>query len=326
MSWSTLLAACALACVPSFVLAAPTAGTALPSYITQFAPLSYLSASESYLPADIAEHLKHVQPELDRKATASSVSFSTIGSLSSDTYLSSKDKVSDIPSWFHGVKPDSSGYTSSPATIIAVEKSGGIVDAFYFYFYSYDHSKYLGLQFGDHVGDWEHTMVRFVNGAPQSIYLSAHSSGSAYTYNTLVSASSGGRAVTYVGAGTHANYATTGKHQHDLPGLEDKTDAGTLWDVTKNFRGFWFDTASSSFVAAGGAGPGGAAQAGEGVGWLGFGGHWGDEQLKLLDEGQYCITSDECKWVDGPTGPIAKNLGRTAVCQKEASCSIKTSL
>ncbi|KIP03082.1 hypothetical protein PHLGIDRAFT_49098, partial [Phlebiopsis gigantea 11061_1 CR5-6] len=304
--------------------------TALPSYVTQFAPLSYLHSQERFQPADVATHLTHVQPEISMSATASSVTFSTIGSLSSSTYLTSTDDIEDLPSWLSGVKPDSTGLTSSPATIVAVEKSGGIVDAFYFYFYSYDHATYLGLQFGDHVGDWEHSMVRFVNGAPQDIYLSAHSGGSAYTYSTLTTSASGGRALTYIANGTHANYATTGAHQHDLPGLDDQTDAGTLWDVATNFRGYWFDNSTQTFSVASGAGVGASVEVGEDVGWLNFAGHWGDQQYDLLYEGQYCVTTTECKYVDGPTGnaagPIAKNLGRTAVCQKEDSCTISTSL
>ena len=145
-------------------------------------------------------------------------------------------------------------------------------------------------------------MVRFVNGVPQDIFMSAHSGGSAYTYNTLTTSSSGGRAVTYIATGTHANYATTGTHQHDLPGLDDHTDAGTLWDITKNFRGYWFDTATQTFTVASGAGVGASVEAGEGVGWLNYAGAWGDQQYKLLHEGQYCITSTECKYVSGPTG------------------------
>jgi hypothetical protein len=128
-----------LACFPFLSVAAPTA-TALPSYVTQFAPLSYLYSDEVYNPADVATHLTHVQPEVNMSATASSVTFSSIGSLSSSVYLTSMDDIEKLPSWLNGVKPDSTGSTSAPATIVAVQKSGGIVDAFYFYFYSYDHA------------------------------------------------------------------------------------------------------------------------------------------------------------------------------------------
>ena len=139
MFCSTLFLACLLGAVPSKVSAAPVA-TALPSYVLQFAPLSHLFSNESYFPADVASHLTHVQPEVNMSATASSVAFSTIGSLGGDVYLTSKDDIEDLPPWLNGVKPDSTGLTSAPATIIAVQKPGGIVDAFYFYFYSYDHA------------------------------------------------------------------------------------------------------------------------------------------------------------------------------------------
>ena len=65
---------------------------------------------------------------------------------------------------------------------------------------------FLGINFDDHVGDWEHAMVRFVNGVPQYIYLSEHSGGSAYTYSALTETN--GRATTYIATGSHANYAT----------------------------------------------------------------------------------------------------------------------
>ena len=62
----------------------------------------------------------------------------------------------------------------------------------------------LGLTFGDHVGDWEHTMVRFINGVPSIVYYSQHSSGAAYTYSAVDKI--GVRPVSYSGIGTHANY------------------------------------------------------------------------------------------------------------------------
>ena len=95
---------------------------------------------------------------------------------------------------------------------------------------------------------------------------------------------------------------TPGSHQHTLPGLEDQTDAGQLWDASKNFRGYWFDNTTQTFTMASGAGVGGSVMSGEGVGWLNFTGHWGDQQYFLFVEGQYCIGPSECKYSSGPTG------------------------
>jgi len=66
-------------------------------------------------------------------------------------------------------------------------------------------SSVLGLRFGNHVGDWEHTMVRFINGVPDTVYFSAHSGGTAYKYSAVEKI--GDRPVSYIGIGTHANYA-----------------------------------------------------------------------------------------------------------------------
>lgn len=185
-------------------------------------------------------------------------------------------------------------------------------------------------------------MVRFVNGVPTNLYLSAHDGGAAYTFDAVSKMS--GRPITYIAYGTHANYASTGEHNHDLPFLDDQSDAGHIWDVTKNFRGYFFDPSSQTFTVASGASNGATEEAGEGIGWLTFQGRWGDEQLEWFDDGQWCITGTECKYVDGPqgqkpgvcqihsgthllAGPISKNLGRTTVCQHEDDgCDIQTSV
>jgi hypothetical protein len=65
-------------------------------------------------------------------------------------------------------------------------------------------SSVLDITFGDHVGDWEHTMVRFINGVPDTVFFSAHANGAAYKYSALEK--NGDRPVTYIGVGTHANY------------------------------------------------------------------------------------------------------------------------
>ena len=63
---------------------------------------------------------------------------------------------------------------------------------------------FADIRFGNHVGDWEHTMVRFINGSPDSVYFSAHAGGAAYKYSAVEK--NGGRPVTYIAIGTHANY------------------------------------------------------------------------------------------------------------------------
>jgi hypothetical protein len=57
---------------------------------------------------------------------------------------------------------------------------------------------------GNHVGDWEHTMIRFNNGTPESIWLSQHEAGEAFLYTTMHKTASG-RPIVYSANGTHAN-------------------------------------------------------------------------------------------------------------------------
>jgi hypothetical protein len=50
-----------------------------------------------------------------------------------------------------------------------------VVDAFYMYFYAFNlGNMVLGQILGNHVGDWEHTMVRFQDEKPVSVWFSQH--------------------------------------------------------------------------------------------------------------------------------------------------------
>ena len=147
-------------------------------------------------------------------------------------------------------------------------------------------------------------MVRFVNEKPEILYVSAHSSGEAVEYSATIQTS--GRATTYISRGTHANYLSPGNHKHGTNNtLNDFTDEGPLWDVTLNYRGYWFDNDTQTFTMAGGSTVGLVEEftGGEGVGWLNFKGMWGDEQYPVGEHGQFCDpTTGACLQSDGPTG------------------------
>ncbi|KAF7632004.1 hypothetical protein AFLA_012849 [Aspergillus flavus NRRL3357] len=54
------------------------------------------------------------------------------------------------------------GHSNAPAVLIVMDKGNGVVDAFWFYFYSFNLGNVvLNVRFGNHVGDWEHCLVRF---------------------------------------------------------------------------------------------------------------------------------------------------------------------
>ena len=78
------------------------------------------------------------------------------------------------------------GRSDAPAILIVVNKGDGIVDAFWFYFYSFNLGNMVfNIRFGNHVGDWEHSLVRFQNGVPKAVFFSEHSFGEAYAYDAV---------------------------------------------------------------------------------------------------------------------------------------------
>lgn len=156
---------------------------------------------------------------------------------------------------------------------------------------------------------------------PYAIYFSQHGAGSAYYWN--VPNFVGQRPITFVATGSHANYIKSGSQEYSIGGgfLTDTTDTGYYWDMTQNYRGYWYDSSSGVFTSAGGAGVGATEEAGESTSWLSWLGQWGDEQYQSSYSGQYCIFG-ECHFTSGPTGPVAKNLGRTAMCENESDCTI----
>lgn len=90
--------------------------------------------------------------------------------------LTANEDITSLPAWFLGENPDESGRlhnaTSCVVILVESEKDAAVVDAFYFYFYSYNRASNISqalppiqgllekadmdheMHFGDHVGDW----------------------------------------------------------------------------------------------------------------------------------------------------------------------------
>ena len=179
----------------------------------------WLHSQDPYGPSDIASQLVHTRPEDNFTVVGNAPNPLTLNNLDSlnsigggsNIYLTSVDDITANPSWLKGVAPDSTGKTNGATScaIVVNDHGSGKVDAFYLYFYAFNRGNIvLGQEVGDHVGDWEHNMIRFNNGVPQAVWYSQHSDGEAFTYGCLEK--QGQRPVVYSAEGSHANYATPG--------------------------------------------------------------------------------------------------------------------
>ena len=240
-------------------------------------------------------------------------------------------------------QPSPSGRSRAPAILIMIDKGHGILDAFWFYFYSYNlGTTVFNIRFGNHIGDWEHSLIRFHNGVPKAVFFSAHSGGTAYSYNAVEKGEGSGREgrpVLYSAFGSHAMYAMPGKHPYILPFslLADITDKGPLWDPVLNYYAYHFNTTpthdqDAKYVTKNlplaqrkqSLQPASCNPAAP-TSWFWFSGHWGDKFYELWDWRQWRFAG-QYHYVNGPLGPKFKNLGRSKVCQSGLTCTILESI
>ncbi|MCJ1285918.1 hypothetical protein MMC26_005260 [Xylographa opegraphella] len=336
MAWSRL--AIMFSILVQYVLTLPTSLTSrqsstVPSYVIDYAPLVWLYSTEQYMPGDIGAQLVNTRPEINFSVVADVPTPLTLDNLndlnafapsSGEIYLTSIDDITTNPPWLNGVKPDSTGKTDGARScaIVVNDHGSGLVDAYYMYFYPFNlGNTVFGMVIGDHVGDWEHNMIRFQDGLPQAMWFSQHSFGEAFTYNAVEK--QGRRPISYSAVGSHANYAITGTHDHTIPGvnlpfpllLEDHCDQGTLWDPTLSSYTYAYNAATAVFTPY---------VAGTPTNWLYYTGAWGDEQYPQSDPRQKEILgiSLTAKYQSGPTGPEDKQLNRMAVCPTGERCVV----
>lgn len=244
----------------------------IPQYVLDHAPLVHLYSGEKFWPCDIAEHLRHVTPNLNYTPIQARIPYLNLTNLDElnewdngrFVYLKSNDNVEQRPDWLGGEKnipdvpnvpeeperPESiddngflqrekdsdnaesfrgeriaqkyfgakntrhtthkprleehlqrdidreaqeeikrrqlAGRSDAPAVLIVVNKGHGIVDAFWFFFYSYNLGNLVfNIRFGNHIGDWEHTLIRFEHGKPRYVFFSEHNFGEAYSFGAV---------------------------------------------------------------------------------------------------------------------------------------------
>ena len=345
----------------------PPSAQDIPSYVLEYAPLVYLDEDEEYWPGDMGQHLLHTTPELNyepiQELLRTTMNLTNLDMLNHyekgrPVYLTSNDNPADDPPWLNGEEniPSSipeqgaysvasfsakGGYSKAPAVLIVVNKGNGIVDAFWFFFYSFNQgNSVLTLTWGNHIGDWEHTLIRFQHGKPKLAYLSEHNFGSAYSFQALEKIDSRvslrtfeldhvrleklmrEQPVVYSAIGTHAMYASAGPHPYALPLglLRDHTSRGALWDPALNLHSYTYNHKTDNLVAS-------SLNADAPTAWFFFNGHWGDKFYPLSDPRQYGFVG-QYHWVNGPLGPRFKHLSRRKVCQGSYSepCEIRTTL
>lgn len=206
------LAACALSTSP----AKRQAPSGVPQYALDYAPIVYIYSEDPYFPSDIGAQVTNTQPEVNFTALANAPNPLTLDNLADldsaglNVFLTSKIDITTNPAYLYGVKPDEDGKTDGAIScaIIVNDHGNGLVDVFYMYFYAFNYGgSYgaLGVDFviGDHVGDWEHNMVRFQDGEPTAVWYSQHSNGEAFTYEAVEKFQNGSRVSSSILPTTH---------------------------------------------------------------------------------------------------------------------------
>lgn len=129
------------------------------------------------MPSDIPSHVRHTRPfkgfqPLSDSAALDLTNLSSLNQYGTEVFLTAVENVTTMPDWLLGETPDAQGalHNSTACAVVVVEKPEQIVDAFYFYFYSFDEGADItqvlpplnrilpeskpGDHFGNHVGDW----------------------------------------------------------------------------------------------------------------------------------------------------------------------------
>lgn len=158
--------------------------------------------------------------------------------------------------YLHGSLTDCKAYA------FAIEKEGKYLDLSYFVFTPYNKAKrILGIDFGNHIGDWEHITVRLMpyteNGKafyrPTVVDYSYHSFRSYESWDELEIVD-GTHPVAYTAWGSHGMWKNAGTHVYVnavVLKLTDECSQGTAWDLWKDNAMETYSYDAKSFTGVG---------------------------------------------------------------------------
>ncbi|KAK0390651.1 hypothetical protein NLU13_0155 [Sarocladium strictum] len=270
-----------------------------PEFVTRHAPLVWLHSEDPFQPSDILTHIQRTTPHLNHAPLTIDLPDLNLDNLELLNNVSNRVQGEDL-------------------------------DAFFFYFYSYDQGPNItqvlepldqlvrgpkaesGMSFGNHVGDWEHNMVRFKGGKPTGIYYSQHEGGTAYDWDATELTLEDERPIVYSARGSHANFAYPGNRIHNKV-LIDYCDAGRRWDPILSAYFYHYSPSTHRFTTL--SSPLSPAYPSPPpynyTSWLYFSGRWGDTQYPDSDPRQETIPRFHLsRFVTGPSGPLFKQLVR----------------
>ncbi|KAK1546280.1 vacuolar protein sorting-associated protein 62 [Colletotrichum paranaense] len=332
-----------LCLLAGFLICSTVAGPAIgadlrcPDYVIQHAPIIWLHSDDPYMPSDLLTHIQHTFPALDGKPIPDIPNLDldnleTLNKFGDEVALTSNDDPLSYPEWIHGTTPDADGRinNATPCVVVLVEKGERDLDAFYFYFYSFNEGMNIsqvlepfnrmvkgekvqsGMHFGDHVGDWEHNMIRFQDGKPTGIYYSQHVDGASFKWDDSTLTKTDGRPIVYSARGSHANYPTRGNQIHNSV-LVDYCDEGRRWDPILSAYFYHFDQESFTVTrldppAKSSPTPPSSSNL---TSFFYYSGRWGDIAYPASDPRQEIVPKFGIKRIEsGPTGPRHKHLVR----------------
>jgi hypothetical protein len=283
----------------------------------KYAPMVWLHSGESYQPSSVEDFLPNVHDEV----------------VSGEHYYVTNqalgcDSCTD-PAFLDGRSPSSASPVPVYVEVVNRTQNGqptNVTDAIYWMFYPYNAGKRVCIgeffdnycplyctwpfsgsccvpridgcvgdysTFGNHVGDWEHVTIRFVDGVPTEVALSQHDGGQVFSYGDPRLELWYGRPVVYAAKGSHGLYPDAARHTYkSLPNgdtLNDDTDAGTLWDARNALIEF---------------SPQATPQTGS-LSWLNYSGRWGNPESGCTFSS---LVSDECVLNPGPGSILPRSV------------------